>query len=179
MNDFRNFTQVKTNELFVTRHKWFCPYYELTDGQFIYGKLSYKGIWKRHAIIETADGLWTLKIKGWFNNTMLLNEGEDKTIGSVKPSHWKRDTSLKLNNGFEATYIYKKLFSKSLTLTNSTDGDILEVRQKTFSMKKPFEVTISPQKQKSKLNLPLFALIGASTILLRQAQASAAAGAGA
>nr|WP_294944537.1 hypothetical protein [uncultured Mucilaginibacter sp.] len=177
MNDFRKFEQIKTNELFITRHKWFFPYYELTDGQFVYGKLSYKSHWRRYAIIETAEGLWTIKHKGWFKCAMLLNQGEDETIGTIEPQRWKRDTLLKLDSGFEATYLYKKLFTKALTLTNDAQGDMLQIIQKPFGVKTPFKIMLDALPQKVKLNIPLLALIGVNLILLRQAQAAAAASA--
>jgi hypothetical protein len=177
MNDFRNFDQLKTTELFVTRHKWFFPYYELTDGQFVYGKLSYKSHWRRYAVIETAEGRWTIKHKGLFNRTMLINQDEDKTIGTIEPQRWKRDTLLKLDNGFEATYLYKKLFTKALTLASAAQGDILQIIQKPFGIKTPFKIQVDASPQKVKLNIPLFILIGVNLILLRQAQAAAAASA--
>jgi hypothetical protein len=175
MSDLRKFEQVKTSELFITRHKWFYPYYELTDGQFVYGKLSYKNHWRRYAIIETADGRWTIKHKGWFKCAMLLNQNEDETIGTIEPQRWKRDTLIKMDNGFEANYLYKKLFTKALTLSNAAQGDMLQIIAKAFSIKTPFKITIDPSPQKVKLNIPLLALIGVNLILLRQAQAAAAA----
>lgn len=177
MNDFRSFDQVKTGELFIIRHKWLFPYYELTDGQFVYGRLSHKTHWRRHAVIETAEGNWTVKHKGWFKRTMLLNMGEDKIIGTIEPARWKRDTLLKLDDGFEASFIYKKLFSRALTLTSSIQGDLLHIKQKPFGFRQPFTISVDPAPQKVKLNIPLFTLIGVNLILMRQAQAAAAASA--
>jgi hypothetical protein len=173
MSDYRDFGQLRTNGLFVTRHKWFLPYYELTDGQFIYGKLSYKNNFKRYAIIETAKGMWTIKRKGFFNRTLLLNEDEEHTIGSLVPATWKRNIDLKMDNGFEATYLYKKLFARSLTLTGDATGDILQITQRAFRLKKPFEVTFETSKHQNMPPLPLLILIGVSIVLLRQQQAAA------
>src|SRR6478609_2591679 len=97
---FRDFDQVKTSELFITRHKWFFPYYELTDGQFVYGKLSYKGGFKRHAVLETLKEKWTVKHKGWFKRSLLINRGEEDTIGVLVPETWKGNIHLKMDNGF-------------------------------------------------------------------------------
>jgi hypothetical protein len=120
MNVFRSFDQIKTNELFITRHKWFLEaYYELTDGQFVYGRLSYRSkSFKRYAIIETAQDTWTIKPKGWFKRSLLINKGEDETIGTLIPETWKRNVNLEMDNGFKGTYLYKKLFSRSLTFTH-------------------------------------------------------------
>ncbi|RFZ85275.1 hypothetical protein DYU05_06660 [Mucilaginibacter terrenus] len=177
MNDLRDINLLKTSELFVTRHKWFSPYFELTDGQFIYARMRYKGYWKRYAIIETADNTWTIKMKGWFNRSLLLNQGEDQTIGTITPSNWKRDIKVQTDNGFEATYQYKKLFSKTLTLRNDQFGDIMQLVQRVWGFKKPFEVKIEPQHLKNNLPLPLplLAFIGINIVLIRQARAAAAA----
>lgn len=173
--EYRDFSQVKTNELFVTRHKWLCPYYELTDGQFVYGKLSYKNHWRRHAIIQTADGRWAIKHKGWFKCAMVLSQNEDESIGTIEPQRWKRDTLIKLDSGFEANYFYKKLFAKALTLSNAAQGDMLQVVAKHFSIKTPFRVLVDASPQKVKLNIPLLALIGVNLILLKQERNAAAA----
>jgi hypothetical protein len=142
MNNFRNFDLAKTGEFFITRHKWFSPYYELTDGQFVYGKLSLKTFLKQCAIIETAQGQWTINKKGWLSRTLLINSG-DENIGTVVPEVWKRNAALKLNGGFEATYYQsKKFYCDSLTLSSTGYGDILQVKAKIWSFKKPFIITV-------------------------------------
>jgi hypothetical protein len=50
-------------------------------GNLFTGKLSYRANFRRDAIIETPRALWTIKRKGWFKRTYLLNKGEDETIG--------------------------------------------------------------------------------------------------
>jgi len=171
--DQRDFTQVKTTELFITRQGLFKREYELTDGQFVYAKLSYRSNFKRDAIIELPQNSWTIKRKGWFNRTLLLNRGEDEAIGNIIPETWKRDFNLKLDDGFEATYLYKKLFSKSLTLTNNQLGDILQITQKALGIKQPFTVSINlVTKPENMPPLPLLIMIGLHVILLRQQQAA-------
>jgi hypothetical protein len=172
--DQRDFAQVKTNELFITRQGWFRREFELTDGQFIYAKLSYRSNFKRDAIIELPQNSWTIKRKGWFNRTLILNSGEDEPVGNIIPETWKRDFNLKLDSGFEATYLYKKLFSKALTLTHHQLGDILQITQKPFGIKQPFTVTIDLMTKPDNLpSLPLLTMIGLHVILLRQKQAAA------
>jgi hypothetical protein len=78
-----------------------------------------------------------------------------------------------MDNGFEATYLYKKLFSKSLVLTNGQLGDIFQITQKAFSIKQPFTVTIDlVTKPDNMPPLPLLIMIGLHVILLRQQQAA-------
>jgi hypothetical protein len=171
--DQRDFAQVKTTELFITRQGLFKREYELTDGQFIYAKLSYRSNFKRDAIIDLPQNSWTLKRKGWFNRTLLLNQGEDDPIGNLIPETWKRDFNLKLDNGFEATYLYRKLFSKSLVLTNRQFGDVFQITQKAFNVKQPFTVTIDlVTKPENMPPLPLLIMVGLHLILLRQQQAA-------
>ena len=171
--DQRDFTKLKTNELFITRQGWFKREYELTDGQFVYAKLSYRSNFKRDAIIELPQNSWTIKRKGWFNRTLLLNLGEDEIIGNLIPETWKRDVNLKLDDGFEAAYLYKSLFSKSLVLTNGWLGDILHITHKAFNIKQPFTVGIDLVTQPDKMPpMPLLIMAGLHVILLRQKQAS-------
>jgi hypothetical protein len=81
-----------------------------------------------------------------------------------------------MDNGFKGTYLYKKLFSRSLTFTHEMYGDILQITQKPWLLKRPFIITYD---QSLKINdlppFPLLALIGVNLILIRQAHASAAA----
>lgn len=174
MSDYRSFDQLRTNELTIVKKGFWYPDFELTDGQFVYGRLRYSSNFKRNAIIETPKGTWTIKRKGWFKRTLLLNTGEDNTIGTLTPETWKRDFNLQLDTGFEATYLYKKLFSKSLTLTNDKVGDMLEITQKAFSLKQPYTITFSQVLQQDSIPpVPLLILIGLHIILLRQQQAAA------
>ncbi|TSD67086.1 hypothetical protein FFF34_006750 [Inquilinus sp. KBS0705] len=174
-NDFRNFDQLKTNELFITRHKWFKPYYELTDEQFIYGKLYRKSLFSRRATIETAEGTWTIKCKGLFKRSSLIVKGEDETIGTLIPATWKRNIDLQMDNGFRAFFNYKKLFSMAYVLTHEMYGDILQIKQKAFGIKKPYVITFDQTLQISdRPPLPLLMLIGVNAMLIRQEQAAAA-----
>ncbi|MFD0765393.1 hypothetical protein ACFQZI_11060 [Mucilaginibacter lutimaris] len=174
-NDQRDFAQAKTNELYIIKDGWFKPEYQLTDGQFVYAKLSYRSNFKRDAVIELPQQIWTIKRKGWFNRTLFINKGEDEIIGTIIPETWKRDFNLEFENGFTATYLYKKLFSKSLTLTNDTLGDILHITQKAFSVKQPFTVTIDLVTKPSDIPaLPLLIMVGLHVVLSRQRQAAAA-----
>jgi hypothetical protein len=54
----------EASELTVIRHGFFRSWYELTDGQFIYGKLSYVGWTRPTAILETASNRWEIVPKG-------------------------------------------------------------------------------------------------------------------
>ena len=174
MSDYRAFDQLRTNELTIVKNGFWYPAYELTDGQFVYGQLSYRANFKRDGVIETAQGTWTIKRKGWFKRSYDLNQNEDETIGTLIPETWVRDVNLKMDSGFEATYQYKRAFSRSLVLTHDTLGDILQITAKLFNFKRPYTVTLEQVKQPD--NMPpilLLALTGLNIILIRQQKAAA------
>lgn len=174
MNEYRAFDQLRTYELYIAKKGFWYPDFELTDGQYIYGRLSYSSNFKRYAIIETPSGKWTIKRKGWFNRTLFLNQGEEETIGTLTPATWKRDFNLQMDNGFEAIYLYKKIFSKSLVVTNDKLGDMMNITTKALNFKQPYTITFSQTLQQDTIPpIPLLALIGLHIILLRQQQAAA------
>lgn len=176
LSNLRNIDQLRTSELTVTRIGWWRPYYELSDGQFTYARLTYKGTFKRYAVLESAAGVFTIKRKAILSRIMMLNSGEDKAIGELEPATWTRDVTLRMDNGFEATYQFKKLFSRAYTLTSETYGDILELKQMAWSIRKAFSVTILPDNgQQGKPDIGILTMIGVHFILLRQAQAAGAA----
>ncbi|MBL4674992.1 MAG: hypothetical protein JKY70_02115 [Mucilaginibacter sp.] len=176
MDVLRDIGSLRTSELTVTRFGWWRPYYQLGDGQFMYARLSYKGTFKRYAIIESNAGMFTIKRKSMLSRIMMLNRGEDETIGELEPATWTRDVTLRMDNGFEATYLFKKLFSRAYTLSSEPYGDILELKQIAWSIKKAFSVILSPDnQQQGKPDTGLLAMIGVHFILLRQAQAAGAA----
>ena len=162
------------DELFVTRNGWFYPHYELTDGQFIYGRISYQGGLRRYTVVDTLVGSWKIKRKGWFSRTLLINAMDDKTIGTLVPEIWVRDFTLEMNSGFKGIYRYTSLFSRQFVLTVDGYGDIMLITQKLFSIKKPFNVTASTNLPKNMPPLALLILIATSLILIRTNQHQAA-----
>jgi hypothetical protein len=173
MDDINDIDKPRTNELLIVKNGLWQPTFELTDGKLIYAKLSFRSNIKRDAVIEMPNITYTIKRKGWFNRTILINLGENETVGILVPETWKRDFNLKMDNGFEATYRYKKFFSKSLTLTSAADGDILRVTKKAFSFKQPYTVSIDLVTKKADMPpLPLLAFIGLVIITLRRQQAA-------
>jgi hypothetical protein len=173
-SDLRNIDQLRTSELYIIRNGFWQPNFELTDGQFVFAKLSYRSNFKRDAIIELPQNSWTIKRKGWFNRTLYLNIGEDEPIGTLVPETWKRNFNLKLDSGFEATYLYRTLFSKELTLTSDTLGDILQIHQKPFSTKRHSTVNIDLVTVPDSMPpMPLLIMAGLHITLLRQQKAAA------
>ncbi|HMG09699.1 MAG TPA: hypothetical protein VK609_14400 [Mucilaginibacter sp.] len=176
MDQFRSFDQLRTNELSVLRHGFFKLWFELTDGQFWYGKLSYGSLWKTTFILETDKKTWIIKRKGILKQTFLISDAEGANLGSVTPEVWSRKVILRMNDGFEAIYLNKKLFTRTFNLTSNQLGDILNIQSALWSFKTPFKVSLDLDMLKKIPNLPLLALLGVNLLLIKQAKAANAAG---
>ncbi|GGB02119.1 hypothetical protein [Mucilaginibacter rubeus] len=174
MDQFRSFDQLRVSELPVLRHGFWRPWYELTDGQFSYGKLTYTGALKRACLLETANGNWIVKRKNWLGRKLAIEQSDGMETGLVTPDIWNRKITLNLNNGLMATFYNKKILSRTCTLVNEQLGDILNVETKIWSRKKPFIVKMNLDMIKKVPELPLLALLGINLVLLKQAQAAAA-----
>lgn len=175
MDQFRSFDLLRTNELTVIRHGFVRPWFELTDGQFSYGKLSYGNFWKTISVLEVEKKTWIIKRKGMFSRTYLINDLDGSNLGSVTPEIWSRKIILSMNKGFEAVYLNKKLISRTFSLINDQFGDILSIRTQLWGLKKPFNVSFDPEMLKKIPELPLLALLGINLLLIKQAKAANAA----
>jgi hypothetical protein len=176
MSNLRNIEQLRTNELQITKHGFWQPWFELTDGQFIYGKLSQSGFWKPTIILETAQKTWLIKRKGAFNRSLTIDDANGAEIGIIVPELFSNKIKLTLSNGFEATYLKKKTFSRTFSLISDQYGDIMDIKTALWTIKKPFNISITPGLAKSVPDIPLMALLGIKLIMIRQARANASAG---
>ncbi|UOE46845.1 hypothetical protein MTO98_20800 [Mucilaginibacter sp. SMC90] len=174
MDQFRSFDQLRVTELPVLRHGFWRPWYELTDGQFSYGKLTYTGALKRRCTIEVAGVIWMIKRRNWTSRKLIIEQPDGMEMGLITPEVWSRKVTLHLNNGLTATFYNKKIFSRTCTWVNEHLGDILNVETKVWSRKQPFIVKIDPDMIKKVPELPLLALLGINLVLLKQAEAAAA-----
>ena len=178
MDQFRSFDQLRTGELSVIRHGFFRPWFELTDGQFSYGKFSYVNLWKTSSILAAAHNTWIIKRKGVFSRSLLINDTNDMEIGTITPELWSPKIMLSMNDGFEAVYLKKKVFTHTFTLTNTQYGDMMNIKTELLGFKTPFKVSVDLNQLKNVPNLPLLALLGINLILLKQERAAASAGVG-
>ncbi len=174
MDQFRSFDQLRVTELPVLRHGFWRPSYELTDGQFSYGKLTYIGALKRTCTLETNSGSWTVRRKSWVGRKFIIEQPEGIEIGLITPEILSRKITLELNSGLTATFYNKKILSRTCTWVNDQLGDILNVEAKLWSHKQPFIVKIDPDMIKKVPELPLLTLLGINLVLLKQAEAAAA-----
>ena len=175
MENYRPLDQIRVNELTVIRHGFVRPYYTVTDGQFVYGRLSYTGWFRPKGNLESAHNSWQITPKGLFSRVLLINTGDiDQIIGEVKPEAWSRKIKLEMTNGFDAFFTVKKLFSRTYTMMNAQHGEIFNIETKLWKMKVPFKITFEPAVAKSITDMPLLLLLGVYLVLMRQQQAAAA-----
>lgn len=173
MDQFRSFDQLRVPELLVLRHGFLRPWYELTDGQFSYGKLTYTSALKRTCILEAAGGSWAVKRKSWLGRKFIIEQPDGMEIGLVTPQVWCRKVNMSMNYGLTATFYNKKILSHNYTWVSDQLGDILNVQTKFWSWKKPFIVKTDLDMVKKVPELPLLALLGINLVLLKQAEAAA------
>jgi|GEM_PF-859196 len=176
MNNYRNIESLRTTALYLTREGWFKPVFTLTDGQFDYGKITQTGFWKPVITLESAQNIWFIKRKGAFKRSLIINDINDMEVGSVVPELFSSKIKLSLNNGFEATYLNKKIFKRTFSLIHDQYGDILDIKTALWSVKKPFDISINLDLIKTIPDIPLLALLGIKLIMIKQAQAHASAG---
>lgn len=174
MDQFRSFDQLRVTELLIIRHGFWRPWYELTDGQFSYGKLTYIGALKRTCTLETYSGSWTIRRKSWVGRKFIIEQPEGIEIGLITPEIWSRKITLELNKSLTVTFYNKKILSRTCTWVNDQLGDILNIEAKLWSWKQPFIVKIDPDMIRKVPELPLLALLGINLVLLKQAEAAAA-----
>jgi len=174
MDNYRPFDQLRVNELTVLRHGFWRSSYELSDGQFTYGWLSYTGFFRQTGILNVANKSWTITRKGMLSRTLFINDTyTGELIGEIKPETWSRKIGIALNDGFQAFFTNKKVFSRVFTLFTETDGDLAYIDPKVWKFKTPFKVSFDPVLAKKIPNMPLLILSGIYLALLRQQQAAA------
>jgi hypothetical protein len=169
MEVYRNFSQLKTNELSVVRHGFLHPWYEFTDGEFCYGKLSYDNLWRLDFLLETQNSTWALKRRSLFHRTFLIEEFSGSDSGKVTSRIGSRKLMLNMIDGFEATFFNKRVFTNTFTFTNIQHGNLLVVRSQFANFAVPFKVFIDLNKLKDMPKLiPTLALLGVGLILIKQ-----------
>jgi len=175
MNDFRSFEQLRVNELSVIRHGFFRPWFELSDGQFSYGKLSSISIWRNTVAIETAQENWVIKRKSLISRVFFIQQPQGVNIGTVTPEILSRKTVLNMDNGFAAALNAKAFLSRTYSWANDQHGELLTIKPAIWSYKTPFTISIDLNLLKNAPYLPLLALLGVNLILLKQAAQAATA----
>ncbi|OCX53116.1 hypothetical protein BEL04_02030 [Mucilaginibacter sp. PPCGB 2223] len=162
---YRAFNLLRTSELTLVRRSFFFPWYELSDGQFAYGKLSYEGFFRRRAVIELADRTYRVDFASFFSRMMnIILNGE--VIGSCKLGLFSK-AELKMNDGFEAEFTRDSVWTRGFAWNTSRFGEIIKMTEALFSYKKVITITIDPNSVNVD-NMPLLCFLGSHLIILRR-----------
>jgi len=168
---YREFNLLRTSELTLERRSFFFPWYELTDGQFTYGKLSYEGLFRRTTIVELADRTYKIEFESFFSRTMnIILNGE--MIGKCKLGLFSK-ASLAMNDGFEAELSRDSVWTRGYAWNTSRFGEIVKLTEALFSYKKIVTITIDPNSVNID-NMPLLCFLGSHLIILRRNRRRAA-----
>lgn len=165
------FKLLKTTELTLLRKSFFFPWYELTDGQNTYGKLSYEGFFRRTAIVELADRTYKIEFESFFSRMMnIILNGE--IIGKCKLGLFSK-ANLTMNDGFEAELSRDSVWTRGYAWNTSRFGNIVKLTEALFSYKKVVTIT-TDQNSVNIDNMPLLCFLGSHLIILRRNRRRAA-----
>lgn len=172
MDNYRSFDLLRANELSIIKHGFFNNSYEISDGQFLYGKVSYRLFSRCRAVVETADGAWTFSRKQLFSRTIIISKGGGEIIGEVTRGFFSQTSELKLYNGFEASFAHTSFLPVEFTWSNSAYGEMLKIRGRIFAFYNTVKITInSPGRPIAET--PLLAFLSIHLLLLRQRRKAA------
>jgi hypothetical protein len=162
MEQYREFKQLDTNQLKFIRKGFFDPVFTLSDGTFIYGKVTLNK-WSRGApVLETANDTWTLTREGkWSKKVWIINNSRFENIGTVSQG----DYFLQLKNGFEAII--------TSDWENNQYGKIVNFKQSSYNERKPYTLTFDTNLAKTLPEMPLLTVLGMFLIFLRQTRSTA------
>jgi hypothetical protein len=140
MSDYRNFDSLIGDELTVIRKGFFSPVFEITDGQYCYGKVITNYNKHTFSIIETAKESWRVEREGKIAiKALSIINSNSENIGYIK----RLDQVLHLTDGFEALFSTKKISTFSLVYCwyNKQLEVLVKIKQSDISYRKPFKIT--------------------------------------
>jgi len=169
---YSSFKSLKATELTLIRRTLFFPWYELTDGQNLYGKLVYKGFFRRNVTIETATNIYNVDREGFFSRTLLISTNGN-LIGKLKMGFFS-SASLIMNDGFEAEFEHDSLLSRTFVWKTSRFGEMMRLKHVIFGFNRQLALTIDPTMANIDM-MPLLAFLGSHLLILRRRRQQAAA----
>jgi hypothetical protein len=165
------FNLLKDTELTLMRRSFFFPWYELTDGQFNYGKLSYEGFFRRTALVETANANYRIEHEGFFSRTLKISSN-NTLIGKLQLGLFSK-AALMMHDGFEAEFSRDSVWNRNYVWNTNRFGEIIKLTEALFSFKKVLTTTVDPNSVNLEA-LPLLCFLGSHLIILRRNQRRAA-----
>jgi len=125
----------------MIRHGWFDPHFELTDGNTVYGLLTYDFIFRRNADAAAANRRWTFRSPLFLRNGIDIIDETGTVVGEAWREFFSRTINLKLNIGFEAVFYRTSIFSRERVWESPSHGTFLRMRSYPFMYKDEFEIT--------------------------------------
>lgn len=168
MSYYQPLQKLLTTEFVVKKEGFWCPSYQLTDGQYSYGMLRHDGVWHPKVVMETADQNWIIDGTKWKNRPIKTQNGE--VLATISHNFWGTKVTFAANDGFIATFEKPSVW-KGLTIWKAADGtELVSIEPRIF--KTPI-ITINPKAKQNKWLLML-AFLALEISLERQKQAAAA-----
>ena len=163
------FNLLKTTELTLIRQGLFFPSFELTDGQAVYGKISYRGFLRRAAFIETSGANYLVEFESFFSRTIVIGSN-DELKGKMRLGFFG-DAALMMQNGFEAEFTRDSVWGRCFTWKTSKFGTMAKLKESWFSFTKPIAITVDLNLVNAE-NMGLLCLLGSHLIILRKRRRS-------
>ena len=176
MEQYSLFDPRSSPVLEVIRQGIFNPEFILTDGVFLYGKLTSKGFFQKRRYIETQNDRWEMRPRNLFYRQFIVTNLTSHEIeATVKTSLWCEKATVEFTNGSVFDFKREGLLSKARTWYSSSLGKIFNIECRSLSYKKPFRILFEPNGENSNVNLLLSGFIGLNLILKNQESAATAA----
>lgn len=176
MEQYNLFDPRRSPVLEVIRQGVFQPDFVLTDGAFLYGKLTYQGFFYKRGYIETQKDSWEIRPRKLFSRDFVVtNLTSNKIEAIVKASLWCEKAMVEFTNGPVFDFKRDGLFSKARSLYSSSLRKIFNIECRSLSYRKPFRILFEPSGEKSNVNLLLSGFIGLNLILKNQEYTATAA----
>lgn len=160
MNDYRSFDLLAGNELTVIRKGFFSPVFEITDGQFCYGRVITNYNKYYYSIFETAKESWRVDREGKiFIKGFSISNSNGGNIGHISRDNqvlYLTDGSDFLFNGAKKSNFFA---SPVYCWYNRQFEALIKIKQSGTSYKKPFTITFEDQSFKKTKCVPLFTLM--------------------
>jgi len=160
----------QVTELSTLRHGWFSPHYELTDGTYSYGELSYDWLSRRWATATTATGSWLFKRDGIFSRTILIVDQNGVYVGKTTRDWFSRKRSLTLQTGFKAEFYRSSLLYPEFVWESSGYGTIMRIKSFPFNLNDT--IYIDPSMTPASV-MPLLIFLGMHLTILRRRRRAA------
>ncbi|MCC8407663.1 hypothetical protein LJ707_01895 [Mucilaginibacter sp. UR6-1] len=168
---FARFENRNISQLNMQRHGWLKPEYILGDDVRSYGKLTFKTISFKHmGWAELADGTLSFKLDGFWRNRIMVTDGQDALIGTLKVKAFSFTSVFTLADGTELVLKKTSFWKARYRWESNMYGPLLRIHVNAFS--KTDEVFI--EQNTAPLHwVPLLTFLAFYLIITKQRQAAA------